>query len=389
MRARTGSVSLLAALLAGAAPLAAQSSQFSARGLGVPVRSYSAHALGLGGGLAMFDSESSLNPASIAGLRLLQANGASTSTWRQSDTPFGSGFARDTRYGLVQAAGPVHLNGLGEVKVTASASLSGYLDRTYGLASRDSITIRDQRFLVHDSLTSQGGIADLRIAASWHPVPALIVGLGVHALPGATRVYATRVVDAGPYDPVREVREVSYLGYGVSGGLILRLSDRVVLGGLARLDASSRIERDTTRVGSVAFPATLGVGGRVNPHARLVVAGHLIHRGWSRADADIRDQGGLGARDSRELALGLEWGRNASDPTRWPVRLGVHSMTLPFPLEDGGRGRETGVSAGSGLRLGPAGRGSLDVTLQHIWRAEGEGWRERAFLISVGLAIRP
>lgn len=381
---------LVAGLGLGAASggASAQSSQFSTRGLGMPTRPFSAHSLGLGGALAMFDSESSLNPASISGLRTLHAVGNATSTWRDSETPAGTAFGRDTRFGLVQAAGPVHVDGQGVVRINASLSLSSYLDRNYGLASEDSITLRGERLLVRDSLTSQGGMSDLRLGLSWAPGARIILGAGLHLLTGAARVYSVRAIESAEYDPIRDVREVSYLSYGFSGGLIVRVSDRIALAGTARVDAPTRIDRDTERVAEVELPVSLGIGGRFAPHPRLVVAAHVMHRGWGSADGSIKDLGGLGARDSREVAAGIEWGSNRRDVTKWPIRLGFHQSTLPFMLEDGGEGKETGLAAGTGIRLGAGGRGGIDLTLERIWRSEGTQLRERAFLITLGISVR-
>lgn len=382
---------LLAALgfsvaLAGVAE--AQSSQFGSRGLGLPARPWSAHSLGMGGALSLFDTESSLSPASIAGLASLQSVGSATSNWRDSQNDTGSGFGRDTRIGIIQAAGPVHVTETGLVRFNASISVSSYLDRNFGLASSDSITLRDERFLVRDTLLSQGGLSDVRIAASWNSGGRVIVGLAGHLITGAARVYTSRTIDSDLYSLVREVREVSYLGYGVSSGLTFRVSDRIAVGGMARIDAPARVERDTTDLGTVEFPVTVAFGARATVHPRLLLAGHVLHRGWSTADADLKDLGGLGSRNSLELAGGLEWARSGSDVTRWPLRLGFHRSTLPFPLEAGGQGREVGLSLGTGVRLGSGGRGGFDFAAQQVWRSEGTQWREQAFMLTVGISIR-
>ena len=50
-------------------PALAQSSQWSARGFGLPGRELSARAMATGGGFALFDEISSRNPASISSLQ--------------------------------------------------------------------------------------------------------------------------------------------------------------------------------------------------------------------------------------------------------------------------------------------------------------------------------
>jgi len=336
----------------------------------------------------MFDTESSLNPASIAGLTSLQSVGSATTSYRDSQNNAGSGFGRDTRVGQIQAAGPVHVTETGLVRFNASISVSAYLDRNFGLASADSITLRGERFLVRDTLISQGGLSDVRIAGSWNTGGRFIFGLAGHLITGAARVYTSRTVDSDQYGLVREAREVSYLGYGVSGGLTFRVSDRVAIAGLARIDAPARIERDTTDIGTVEFPVMLGAGARATVHPRLLLSGMVLHRGWAKADADLKALGGLGARSTLEFSGGLEWARSGRDVTRWPLRLGVHRQTLPFPLESGAQGREVGLSIGTGVRLGAGGRGGFDFAVQQVWRSEGAQWREQAFMLTVGISIR-
>lgn len=371
------------------APGLAQTSQFGVRGLGLPARPYSAYALGLGGALALFDNESALSPASLGSLRGLQAGGMATSNWRTSRSPTGEGIGRDTRYPLVQAAGPIITDEFGVVRLVGGVSLSGYSDRNFTLASSDSLTIRGTRYEVLDTLVSLGGLADVRLAAAWNLSPDLTVGAGVHLVTGSATMRAVRIVSSPLYQRAAEQAEISYLGYGASAGVQAQLGSRLSLSGVARLDAPLRVERDTLRVGTIDLPLLLGGGIRYAAHSRLRLAGHLLHRGWTKASASIEELGGLGARNSMEAAGGLEWATSSGNVTRWPLRLGAHSATLPFAIQVGGEGRETGVSVGTGGLFGLGGRGSFNVALARVWRSEGATLKESAFLLSVGLSVRP
>lgn len=377
--------------LAGLLPtlVTAQTSQFGTRGLGLPARPYSTQALGLGGGLALFDNASALSPASLGSLRGLQAGGMATSNWRTSRNPAGEGVGRDTRYPLVQAAGPIATNEFGVVRLVGGVSLTAYSDRNFTLASSDSLTIRGERFEVLDTLVSLGGLADLRLAVAWNLSPDLTVGGGLHLVTGSTTMRAVRVVNSPLYQRAAEQAEISYLGYGASAGVQAELGSRLSLAGVARLDAPLRVDRDTLRVGTIDLPILVGGGIQYAAHSRLRLAGHVIHRGWSTSSASIEELGGLGARSTLETAGGLEWATSGGNVTRWPLRLGVHHATLPFPVQAGGEGRETGVSIGTGGLFGLGGRGSLDLALARVWRSEGAAHRESAFLFSVGLSIRP
>lgn len=382
---------LLVTALAGLLPASAlaQTSQFGTRGLGLPARPYSAHALGMGGGLALFDNESGLSPASLGSLRGLQAGGMATSNWRTSRNPAGEGTGRDTRYPMVQAAGPILIDEFGVVRLVGGVSLAGYSDRNFTLASRDSLTIRGERFEVLDTLVSLGGLADVRLAVAWNLSPDFTFGAGLHLVTGSTTIRAVRVVNSTLYQRAAESAEISYLGYGASAGAQVQLGSRVSLAGVARLDAPIRVDRDTLRVGEIDLPLLLGGGIQYAAHSRLRFAGHVLHRGWSTASESIEDLGGLGARNSMEAAGGLEWASSSANVTRWPLRLGAHYATLPFPVQAGGEGREVGVSIGTGALLGLGGRGSFNIALARVWRSEGAAHKESAFLLSAGLSIRP
>lgn len=371
------------------AMILAQTSQFGTRGLGLPARPYSAHALGMGGGLALFDNASALSPASLGSLRGLQAGGMATGNWRTSRNPTGEGTGRDTRYPLVHAAGPIFTDEFGAVRLVGGVSLSAYSDRNFALASSDSLTIRGARYEVLDTLVSLGGLADVRLAVAWNLSPDLTVGGGLHLVTGSTTMRAVRVVNSPLYQRAAEQAEISYLGYGASAGVQMQLGSRLSVAGVARLDAPLRVDRDTVRVGTIDLPLLVGGGIQFAAHSRLRLAGHAIHRGWTSTSESIEELGGLGARSTLEAAGGLEWATSSGNVTRWPLRLGAHFATLPFPLQAGGEGRETGVSIGTGGLFGLGGRGSFTVALARVWRSEGATFRESAFLLSAGLSIRP
>ena len=60
----------------------AQNSVYGVRGAGFPGRAISVRSRGMGGGLAMFDRMSALNPASVGGLNNLRVNATYGTTFR-------------------------------------------------------------------------------------------------------------------------------------------------------------------------------------------------------------------------------------------------------------------------------------------------------------------
>jgi hypothetical protein len=147
------------------------------------------------------------------------------------------------------------------------------------------------------------------------------------------------------------------------------------------------VDRDSARVGTVDLPYTFGLGIRWQPFPQLDLATHTIVRTWSAANSDLLQQGGIGAENTFEVAAGAEYTPDLKRPFRRPIRLGAHYARLPFPLAPGEQGHEFGVSAGTGMRFAQQ-RGGIDLTLEHIWRSEGV-YSERAFVLSVGMSVRP
>ena len=119
----------LLALLLVPLPLLAQSSQFGVRGFGIPGRELSARAMGTGGGFALFDPESSRNPAAIAAFQNFTAGFTGLQNWRTSTNPAGEATVKTNRFPQVFAGGR-----LGRSNVWLAGSISNYADRDFRLA---------------------------------------------------------------------------------------------------------------------------------------------------------------------------------------------------------------------------------------------------------------
>jgi hypothetical protein len=149
-----------------------------------------------------------------------------------------------------------------------------------------------------------------------------------------------------------------------------------------------RIDRDTTRIGTVSLPITLSGGARLQIGRRLLAAGSATFRNWSRSSAGLIEMGGIGSRNTTEWNAGLEFTPDPNRPGKRPIRLGVYRAGLPFPLLADQSQTETGVSAGSSLEFA-GGRARADLTLSRLWRSGGTGFSERAFLLNFGISLRP
>lgn len=383
---RAFSVALLLAV-AGPAALHGQSSQFGVRGLGFPGRSSSVQSMGAGGAFASFDPASSINPAALTQARAFTASFTVLQNYRSSRVVDLSESGRDTRFPQVSIGGPVR-----GTRLSFGVSFSNLTDRDFELASTTSVPIRGIPVEVHDTLASTGGMSDLRVAGayaagSWN------FGAGVHLITGSNRVQLSRVFADSAYAPLTQRSEISYAGAGFSAGAWRAFGERLALAGMIRIDGDASVDRDSGRVAEIPMPLSFGGAVRWRASSRLAVGGQALVRQWSRADEALRALGGTGANDAVDLSLGVELTRDARRVQHRPIRFGARFATLPFPVESGARVREFGLSLGTGLRFAQDRAGvdhaGVDVSLERVWRGARGGFRESAWLIGIGITVRP
>ena len=380
---RGHSLLLVASLALVATPLAAQSSEFGVRGLGLPGRSSSARVLGGGGALGLFDGESSLNPASLSTLSLTTAVFTMSNSARTSVNPAGTASGRDTRFPQVLIGGPIP-----KTRFVVGVSYSMFTDRDFTLVSVGQASPRGIPVGVTDTLTSRGGIADLRIAVGYALSPKLSVGGGLHFLTGSNRMSARRVWDDPDYAALEEKAELSYQAIGLSAGFLLQPTSRIAVAGSIRRDGRMTIHRDSTPSGEVSMPMQLAGGVRLQLSRRLVVAGQAMVRDWSRADSGLVAAGAIGARDTREFSGGVELYSNLRRPSNKPLRLGVRYADLPFLTSANGTPSEFGVSIGSGVRFARD-LGGIDLALERVRRKQGANYTETGWQFTLGISVRP
>lgn len=380
MNSRAGLILLLAAP---AGPLAAQSSQFGVRGLGLPMRPISVRAAGTGGAFGLFDSESTLNPASIGQVTFTTANFQTIQSWRRSVSPAGTASAKDNRYPGVFVAGPI-----GGTPLSISLSASGYTDRNFSIATKDTLILRGEPVETTDTLRSLGGVSDLRAGIAWRASRDIQVGVGFHMLTGSNRISSSRRFSDTTYAGAAEQFTFSFLGAGVSLGAVARIGRAITLAGMVRADDKLHVERDSIRVGTTKLPVTVSGGVRVQFGDQLQLAGSAVYRSWSSADRDLVAQGGVGSTNTTEFNLGAEYLRDPRRPNNLPIRLGFYRARLPFPLLRGENIHETGVSIGTSKRF-VADRAGVDFSLARVWRKGGAGFSETATQLTMGISVRP
>ena len=359
-----------------------QASQFGVRGLGTPGRALSTRAAGTSGAFGLFDAESGLNPAALGGLAAMTATFNGTQAFRSVDNPAGSESLRDSRFPHASFGGPVPGS-----PVTVGISYSTYTNRDFTVATRDTVQLRDVLVPVSDTLSSRGGLSDLRLGLSYRLRERTVVGGAFHLLTGSNRLESRRTFSDEQYLPVEQSAELSYAGVGASLGAVQQLGPALWVAAIARSDGDVKVDRDSARVSQVDLPYTVGLGLRWKAGSRLDLAGHGIVRTWSGANSDLLASGGTGADNTFEVAFGGEYVGDPRRPYRRPIRFGAHYATLPFPLQPGLQPSEFGVSIGTGVRFARE-RAGVDLAVEHVWRSAGD-FEERAFVVSVGVGVRP
>jgi hypothetical protein len=361
---------------------AAQSSQFGVRGLGYPGRSLSVHAMGSGGAFGLFDPESSLNPAALGSLTALNAVFTGVQDFRHVENPAGTASLREPRFPQVGVAGPVRA-----VPVVVGLSFSNYTSRDFTLAAIDTLELRGELIQANDTLSSRGGLSDLRLAGAYRLHDRWTFGGAFHVLTGTNRLDSRRSFVDTRYLPTSQKAEISYAGIGASVGAVGQLGPTFGIAMMARSDGHLNLDRDSTRVAQVDLPYTLGLGLRLRPFPKLDLGSQVVYRTWSGANSDLLEQGGTGADNTFEVAFGGEFTGDLKRPYHRVLRFGARYAKLPFLLDPGGQPTEFALSLGTGARFAQQ-RAGIDLSLEYAWRHAGDA-RERAFLVGIGVSLRP
>jgi hypothetical protein len=380
----------VASLVAGLALVATGSARaqgaLTTQGFGYPPGEFSTRALGTGGGLAQFDALTAVNPASIASmsepLLFLQ--------YEPEFRRFSSGSETQrsvvSRFPLAVASLPVSSRG------SVALSVSTLLDRSWATTTTREEDIAGETALLTESVTSIGAINDVRLAGGWIPNRLFQIGVGAHVFVGRNRLsFQQTFPDSLRFTPVEQVSDLSYTGFGISAGAIIRPTATLALAVSARKGGDLEAQSGDTVVASASVPDRYGIGISYEGISGAAIGAQLARDQWSAMN-------GLGSEEARAVDA---WDAGAGIEATGPrilervilIRLGGRYRTLPF-LAAGGEVRETSVSGGLGAQFS-RNRAAFDVTVQHAWRSAEAATgavgsvRERAYTLSFGLRVRP
>lgn len=380
MRVRLVQVVLAAVGAAALAFPARAQGTLSTQGFGYPLGGLSTRAAATGGALGEFDHLSSRNPSALTGwgrnglyiqydpeLRRIESGGTTDRTTTARFGVIAAGFTVGQRWAI-------------------GVSSHAFLDRSWATSFRSGQRLGDDSVGYAERFSSKGGINDNRVAVAFRPHAKVVFGAGLHLLSGENRLNLVRQFDDSVrYGTLARDISLTYSGTAASAGIVVSPFRGLALAGSYRQGGSMRLRVvDTTRT-KADVPSRYGVAARLEPLTGLTLLVSADRTEWSSMN-------GLGsttaaAQDTWEYSAGAQFAGQRLRNTPWTYSLGYRQRDLPFAAA-GVPVTETMYAGGVGIPIaGP--RAMLELALQRAVREASVATTERAWLLSVGFAVRP
>ncbi len=377
---------IAAGAIAFAAPsIASAQGTLSTQGFGYPPGQMSTRALATGGGLSEFDIDTPLNPSSIALLgepRLFIQYEPEVRKLTNGNLTSSTSISRFPLLVVLVPAG---------TRTTFGVSVSTFLDRSSETKTTTTLDVAGEQAPITEVNRVLGAINDVRLAVGYAPNAKFQLGLGGHVFTGQNRDFFSQTFpDTLKFAAISQTTTLAFTGYGVSAGVLIRPSRILGIGlsGLKGAKISARTGGDTT-VSSANIPDRLSAGISYEGIPGSSLSAHVTREMWSKLN-------GLGtslttAIDGWDSGVGLEAVGPRLSERQTILRLGARYRTLPFEVA-GGTVKEISFGGGLGAQF-YRNRAAFDFTLERALRSANastlDGVRERAFIFSLGLRVRP
>ncbi|HEX5973352.1 MAG TPA: hypothetical protein VFY85_15560 [Gemmatimonadaceae bacterium] len=372
----------LAACLVAALPCAALAQgTLSTQGFGYPTGTLSTRSLGTGGALGEIDPLSVSNPSSILNLGGTALYFQAEPEYRKISVNGQSESSTVARYPLI--LGTMRLSR----SVAAGLSATSLLDRSFSTTSHGTVNVGGTDIGSTNTFTSDGAIADIRLALAWAPAEWLHLGLGAHAISGDNRLNSTQVFDdSARYARLVDTSTVSYVGNAFSGGAEVYLGRAAVLAASYRRGGTMSLKHGDSTKAQARVPDRLAFSAAYLGIRGSTIAVRTAHDTWS-------NMAGLG---SAALSVHDGWDTSVGADVLGPsllgrslqLRAGGRWRTLPFGV-GATPVRERSLSLGLGTLIA-RGRAALDVAgVRSMRDATGVDVSESAWTLSVGITVRP
>lgn len=333
-----------------------------------------------GGASAEFDPLSSRNPAGLAAWMR-------SGLYVQYDPEFRTvsvGSANDKqvtpRFGAI-AAGFV----VGQ-RLVIGVSSNSFLDRSFATTIRSFERLGADSVLYTEKFRSSGAIGDSRLGASYFVHRTLALGVGLHVFTGENRLTLSRKFDdSTAFGTLDRKLTLSYTGSGISGGVVYTPVRGLSLGASIREGGTMRLRIEDTVRTQAKVPSRYGAAVRMDFIPGLTLYGSADHTAWSRMNS--LGSVSVNATDAWEYAGGMEFAGQKARGASWSYALGFRQRDLPFRAA-GSIVSEKIYSGGTSIPLA-GGRANMDVALQRALRDATGNVKEKAWLLSVGVTVRP
>lgn len=383
--------SLFLALIAlsALAPAASAQSIFSARGFGAPVAPIDPRAQALGGiGIGLLGQDASLvNPAEIADYSFRGIAAALQSSSRMAEFGAQSAETTSNRFPLLRIIYPI------DERLAASVGYGGFLDQTWAIEIAGHELIGSDSVAVHDAVSADGGLAQLRVGLAYSLTPSFAVGVDGGIYSGKLDERLSRSFGTGaPWGTTPVERRTTWVqraplisaGFRWDPAQIVRLAGSLTWAGT--LERTVDGNPGATQRVQLPLQAAAGASAFLTPGLLGTVSTRWA--GWSRAAGSFEED--FAPADTWEFGAGLEWTRMNLGETGVPIRLGYHRAQMPFRFQ-GVTPTESAATLGLGFQfartpVGPL--ATIDATFDRGRRtAAGTGLNESFWRMTLGIGI--
>lgn len=372
-------VMAIAAVTIGVTPAEAQGT-ISSQSLGYPPGQLSTRAEGAAGALGDIDGRSPINPAALVLRPVSEVHAQYDPELRVVSGPAGSASTTTARFPNVGAVLPMNNH------FVFGVSASTLLDRTWATQTQRLDTLGSEAVPSTQSLRSEGGITDLRLAAGYAPNGRLRIGLGLHGYTGSARVTAQNIFqDTLRFRGISQTTNLTYSGTAISAGVIFDIVPQLTVSASGRKGGTASMTVGDTVLSRAHIPDSYSGTVSYQGLPGTLVALRGSHTSWSQIAA-LSTQG-FRAVDANDVSLGVESAGPRVGGLPILIRAGARRRTLPFPAANN---IVTETSFGGGLGVPIAlDRVTLDVAVLRNSRSGVPGIDEHAYNLSFGLQVHP
>jgi hypothetical protein len=369
-------------LMAIVAPMSMAAAQgtVSTQGLGYPPGQLSTSAVTMGGATGEVDPYSAWNPASINLLQTPIIYMQAQPEFRTVRIGGASQKSSVARFPLFMGSLP-----LGS-RWAIGAAASTLLDRTWATSIRDTQDLSGELAPGTLRQTSEGSIADVRVALAYGVSRWLRIGIAGHVYTGNTVLNTNFAFDDSArflQDPQRA--EVSFGGSAVSVGVQAFWARIATLGVSYRLGAGIRTHEGDVQVSSARVPDHFGASFAYLGIRGTTLSVRAANDKWSNLLGLTRS---MNVHDGWDFGVGADVSGPAfGSGSPMSVRFGYRWRTLPFSVTPTAVNERTG-SGGLGFPMA-GGRVELNLGALYSTRSLTGPASESAWTFSTGFAVRP